>query len=201
MNREGEGSTAFARSVYVADESRPVFTLARVLDDEACAALIAFAEQQGFDDAPVTTARGPRMMRDVRNNTRVMVDAPALAERLFGTLASLLPRELPEGWRLTGLNERLRFYRYDAGQSFEWHYDGSFARNNDERSQLTLLFYLNDGFVGGETEFDDVTGSFTVVPSRGDALVFAHHVRHRGAPVREGRKYALRTDVMYQRNP
>jgi hypothetical protein len=32
------------------------------------------------------------------------------------------------------------------------------------------------------------------------ALVFEHPVRHQGAPVTAGRKYVLRTDVMYRQN-
>ena len=43
------------------------------------------------------------------------------------------------------MNERLRFYRYDIGQQFDWHYDGYFERDNGERSYLTLMVYLNDG--------------------------------------------------------
>ena len=52
------------------------------------------------------------------------------------------------------VNERLRFYRYDIGQQFDWHYDGAFERDNGERSQLTFMVYLNDGFVGGETALE-----------------------------------------------
>ena len=33
----------------------------------------------------------------------------------------------------------------------------------------------------------------------GKALVFLHLLLHEGAPVTGGRKYALRTDVMYRR--
>jgi hypothetical protein len=36
-----------------------------------------------------------------------------------------------------------------------------------------------------------------VRPVRGTALVFRHRLLHEGAPVLTGRKYVLRTDVMY----
>ena len=45
-----------------------------------------------------------------------------------------------------GLNERFRFYRYGAGEYFSWHYDGSYYRNDLERSLLTLMVYLDEGF-------------------------------------------------------
>lgn len=93
-----------------------------------------------------------------------------------------------------GLNERLRFYRYTEGQQFRWHFDGSYRRSERERSMLSLLIYLNEGCLGGETEF--ATG-ISVEPRTGMALAFVHRVEHRGAPVLEGIKYVLRTDVMY----
>ena len=87
-----------------------------------------------------------------------------------------------------GVNERLRFYRYDVGQQFEWHYDGHFERDNGERSFLTFMVYLNEGFVGGETSFADLPFPATlpsgkVVPRTGMALVFAHALLHKGEPV------------------
>ena len=54
---------------------------------------------------------------------------------------------------------------------------------------------LNDDVVGGATEFADAD---RVLPEAGKALFFDHHVLHQGAPVREGLKYVLRTDVMYR---
>jgi hypothetical protein len=36
-----------------------------------------------------------------------------------------------------------------------------------------------------------------IKPERGMALVFVHRQLHEGAPVVQGRKYVLRTDVMY----
>ena len=67
---------------------------------------------------------------------------------------------------------------------------------------MTCLWYLNDGYHGGETKFygDDLEDlRFTVTPQQGMALVFAHQQLHEGAPIVDGRKYVLRTDVMYAR--
>ena len=88
-----------------------------------------------------------------------------------------------------GFNERFRFYRYDVGQKFAPHYDGHFQRDDGDRSELTVLFYLNDDFAGGETEFytDDRTLRYSIRPERGMALVFAHLQLHEGAPVTSGR--------------
>lgn len=61
------------------------------------------------------------------------------------------------------------------------------------------MVYLNADVTGGDTKFYDENRKlrFAVRPERGMALVFAHLQLHEGAPVSSGRKYVLRTDVMY----
>ncbi len=69
-------------------------------------------------------------------------------------------------------------------------------RDPRERSLLTLMVYLNDGFAGGGTAFHDF--DVEVVPRTGMALLFQHPVLHEGCVVKSGAKYALRSDVMYR---
>jgi prolyl 4-hydroxylase len=77
------------------------------------------------------------------------------------------------------------------------HRDGSYKRNETEKSFFTFLIYLNDDFEGGETEFQDL---FTIKPKTGDLLVFYHPYKHEGKLLVSGYKYALRSDVMYRLN-
>jgi predicted 2-oxoglutarate/Fe(II)-dependent dioxygenase YbiX len=178
-----------------------IFIVAEVLSPEKCAALIARAEEIGFEEATLTSPEGPVRVEAVRDNDRVIVDDEALAAELWELLEELVPVQV-EGMRAVGINERFRFYRYEPGQQFDWHQDHSFERDNGEVSHLTVLIYLNDDFEGGETAFDD-TGSedsfepFEVTPEIGLGLFFLHQVHHKGEPVLSGRKYVLRTDVMY----
>jgi hypothetical protein len=57
------------------------------------------------------------------------------------------------------------------------------------------MVYLNEGFAGGTTSF--MPGE--VVPQRGMALFFPHELPHCGEAVGSGRKYVLRSDIMYAR--
>lgn len=175
-----------------------VFVIHDFLSAGECRELIECSEQVGFDDAPVTTAAGPEMRPDWRNNTRVMLDDPALADRLF---ARAQPFLVPS-WNYrkpVGFNERLRWYRYTVGQRFAPHYDGCYARDNGERSEFTFLIYLNDDYEGGETRFFEPE-LLVVTPRTGLALVFHHPQLHEGAAIERGVKYVLRTDVMYGGN-
>ena len=168
------------------------------LSTDECAEQIRRAEQVGFEDAPVNTFRGIRMRKDIRDNTRVMLDDPDRALWIWERLSPVFPPGLAvPGWKPVGLNERLRYYRYDPGQFFRPHSDGYFARENGERSFLTFLVYLNDDFVGGETCFPGET----IRPERGAALLFSHPVLHESRTIDYGRKYVLRTDVMFQPTP
>jgi predicted 2-oxoglutarate/Fe(II)-dependent dioxygenase YbiX len=169
-----------------------VFTIDGFLSGDECSAYIARGETLGYEVAAVQTDRGERIVPDVRNNDRVLHDDPVWAQALFERARPLLP--LHEcGGTLCGFNERLRFYRYDVQQQFDWHHDGSVCLDDGRESMLTFMIYLNDGFEGGSTDFRWTS----VRPVRGTALVFPHHLMHRGAPVMQGLKYVLRTDVMY----
>jgi prolyl 4-hydroxylase len=170
-----------------------IFTVAEFFAPDECQAAIAKAEAAGFDAAPINGMFGPQMRPDVRNNSRVMIDDVSMAEMLWERARDYVPLKIGP-WRAVGVNERFRYYRYDLGQQFNWHYDGAFERESGERSQLTFMIYLNDGFEGGETSFEDTI----IVPREGKALFFIHQIRHKGEPVIRGRKYALRTDVMYR---
>jgi len=174
-----------------------IYTIPDFLTADECDAWIARTEADGYDEAPVTTKSGPMMMKHVRNNTRFMFDSEPEALKLWDRLAMCYPEELYLEGAPVGLNERLRFYRYDPGQRFKLHRDGTYRRPNGERSHVTFLVYLNEGFEGGETRVF-TSGEHVVRPQRGMALLFAHKLLHEGAEVSQGRKYVLRSDVMYR---
>jgi hypothetical protein len=175
-----------------------VFVVHQFAAPEECRAFIDRTEAIGYEEAPITTAGGFVMRKDVRDNERVIIDDVALAQVLFERARPFLPARWFD-WELVGLNERFRFYRYDPGQRFAPHTDGYFERPNGERSHLTFMVYLNEGFEGGTTKFAYFRQEIDVVPRVGMALVFAHKLLHEGAAVVSGRKYVLRSDVMYRR--
>jgi predicted 2-oxoglutarate/Fe(II)-dependent dioxygenase YbiX len=177
------------------DHSAPLaFTVDGVMTDAECAALVAEIDRRGPTAAPVTTSRGMVMMPDVRNNERVILDDDVLAKRLWARVAGAMPERL-FARRPVGANERFRCYRYQPGQQFAMHRDGAFRRSEREKSELTFMVYLNEGFGGGGTKFYDE--DVTAVPKTGTALFFQHRLLHEGSVVTSGVKYVLRSDVMF----
>ncbi len=170
----------------------------------------AFADGHGYEDAPITTGSGFKMRKDIRNNDRAMVDDKGRADVLWSRVAPFCFDVA--GHRAVSLNERLRFYRYAAGQKFDWHHDGHYERpDGKERSFLTFMVYLNEGCRGGETRIQMASTASAVqrifeeggdpvvdiVPKTGMGLLFLHQLLHTGAEVTAGTKYVVRSDVMY----
>jgi predicted 2-oxoglutarate/Fe(II)-dependent dioxygenase YbiX len=180
------------------DQQAPlVFRVDGVFAADECREMIAKIDALEPAIAPISLASGFAMRPDVRNNERVMFDDTALAATLFDRLRATLPAQLA-GRQPVGVNERFRCYRYSPGQKFAPHYDGAYQRSPRERSELTLMVYLNEGFAGGTTAFYDlIDGPLRVQPRTGSALLFQHRQLHEGCVVLEGVKYVLRSDVMY----
>ena len=172
--------------------SNSIYTVSNLLSKTRCEELIELSEKIGYEVAPMTTQRGFEMKPEVRNNSRVIYDSFDLAEEFWSLVEPWVIKNWKE-WSAMGLNERFRFYRYDPEQKFDWHQDGAFQRSNGQRSQFTLIFYLNSEYEGGCTEFINIK----IPVEAGSTLFFRHSKIHRGAAVKSGRKYVLRTDIMY----
>lgn len=173
-----------------------IWTVENFLSAEECAEWIEFAENLGFDDAPINVGFGAeKIVNNVRNNERAMIDDSNRAFSLWQRAKKHLPEMIFHRVAI-GLNERLRFYRYETSQKFSWHSDGSFSRDNGEKSLLTFMVYLNEEFQGGETVFIGNTKT-EIVPKTGLMLAFKHELIHEGSVVRNGKKYVLRSDVMF----
>jgi len=171
------------------------------LSSDECRELIDMSELVGYEEALIQTRAGQEMNKDVRDNYRVIIDDVDMASDLWGRMKDICPSEYidPDGikWESIGLNERFRFYRYEYGQQFKRHVDGAFKRSDGEISFVTVLLYLNDDFNGGETQFfhpHDV-----IIPEQGTLFLFRHRQLHQGNQVTTGRKYVLRTDIMYKK--
>jgi len=143
---------------------------------------------------------------------------PYLPDMHISMELPMLPAGLPQGipmrgakrhWSATELNPCFRVCRYEPGGFFQPHHDGGFEYNSEHRSFKTFMLYLNDDFEGGSTNFykesqkhyhspDPAKVIHELRPERGSCLVFNHCITHDGGILRKGRKYILRTEVMYQ---
>lgn len=144
-----------------------------------------------------------------------------LWQSISDAVVQYLPEEFVARYGLpVGLNPRLRVLRYDAVDNdvFDPHFDVTTFANGDDKGEpacinintrqscqsslLTVLVYLNQGFVGGETMFLDYSNVAnnprSVVPVTGSIAVFEHGLYHSGSPLMDGTKYILRTDILFE---
>lgn len=180
-----------------------VHVIPSLLSQEECQELIHISDFAGFKQQFF----GVSPNRELRR--RVAVDKVDWAQTIWIRLQSQL-RDLASyydpqfcsnsevnvsDYFAIGINERLRFYKYFSGERFSKHSDLSFEKNENERSMLSVVIYLNDDFEGGATRFE--TGAVTI--RQGTGVVFAHELKHEGLPVTSGVKRVLRTDVMVRK--
>ena len=188
-----------------------------------CQSLIDRAEHNGYEPALVNTGGGKQSYYPgLRKGDRCVLDDQTLANDLFQRIKPYLPtekgyvspRKNPLKFPLKGLNERLRFLKYHAGDYFKPHYDGCYSRpDGSEMSWMTVMVYLNDGdsFEGGRTSLlkEEARARWTeddslhkvehsIVPRPGRVLIFDHNIFHVGEDVIKGTKLCIRTDVMYE---
>ncbi|RAL16009.1 uncharacterized protein BO97DRAFT_403187 [Aspergillus homomorphus CBS 101889] len=125
------------------------------------------AAEPTWERAMINLGNGKQALAvDTRNCGRIIYDAPALADKLLARLRPFLqelglevidrqPRVTGLAgrnavYRLTRLNERLRFLKYEGGEYFRPHWDGKYRTpDGGETSYYTVHLYLN-----GEGEQD-----------------------------------------------
>ena len=89
---------------------------------------------------------------------------------------------------------RVKRYRQDTDEQFKTHID--VADYTSAKRYIAFLFYLNDDFDGGETEFEY---GQVIHPQRGKVLIFppTWQFPHAGLPVTMGTKYIMSTYLTF----
>jgi len=136
-----------------------------------------------------------RVESDISEYERNIMVSPEWAERLYARVRPHLPSKYHQD---THCNTTFRFSKYSEGQQFKTHRDGVNQDAKGYRTRFTVIFFLNDTFMQGETEFFDDEGNLklTAIPAPGRGAIFDREIQHRGNVVYGGYKYLLRTDVM-----
>lgn len=197
-------------TLKLSESDQPIaIILENIFTPEECQTLMKQAEEDQFSTVSVSYGGKEVVNENVRSGSRVIIDSEEFTEKLWSRISSFIPRKV-KGAQVVGLNERLRFLKYNPGQFFAPHTDGNYVRpeNHLEMSLLTIQMYLNQEFDGGETTFHmpslDEQGQHQqrvkvpVKPRTGMALVFGQELLHEGSQVKNGVKYTVRTDVMYR---
>jgi prolyl 4-hydroxylase len=161
-----------------------------LLAPEDCQYLRAMAEphlQPSFVVDPRTGARIPHPVRTSSGMSFGPAGEDLVVHKINRRLARITGSDVAWG-------EPLHVLRYAPGEQYRPHVDALPGVANQRR--WTVLCYLNDGYGGGETQFDLI--GLTFAGREGDALVFRNvdeegrpdpATRHAGLPVTRGIKW------------
>jgi hypothetical protein len=130
-------------------------------------------------------------------------------------------------WKPVFINNCFRLSKYEKDSiGFKPHFDSQFSGSFHLKSIFSLVIYLNDDFKGGKTKFYSKKNpqidlknfkgltlkeeiklnggmesydSKSIKPIVGNGMMFNHDILHSGEKIKEGTKFVLRTDVVFQR--
>jgi hypothetical protein len=193
-----------------------------LLTRQECTSLIRRAEDKGFDHALIHGPGGKEVLdQTVRKCGRCIIDDDELSTIIYTRICNALEGTLYETKMkrrtiksadgditatAVGLNERMRFLKYEQGQYFAPHLDLQYIRGPEfgeragETSYVTVQMYLNEKIKGGSTRFLCGNRYYDVNPKIGSVLIFEHDLLHEGCKVISGTKYSVRTDIMYRKD-
>jgi len=166
-------------------EAAPGLYVVRVSDAATSRALIARAEAAPWQPATINAelAVEPSVrFADVLDERAAVALTEECRERLFratrGLASTLAPSSVPA---------EIQVVRYAAGGRYADHRDS--PGDDATPRRLSVVWYLNDDFTGGETCFHEP--DVCVEPLGGVAIVFLPLLLHRAEPVISGTKYAI----------
>ena len=219
-----------------------IHTIKNILSVKECEILIGEAEKSGFQPSPPSGGgHGQTPRTGARTSQFYVKDNKELADILWDRVKEFVPNSLRDikpvpymnsftkgdEFKPIGVNEHLRFYKYDPGQFILKHddyrmsrfrYDVDTDQYYEQMSFLTLIIYLNEGFQNGRTLFwtkfatvgttghcrfkrdiEFTESDVSIIPETGKAVIHDHMVQHEGEAPSKSTKYILRTDILHEK--
>ncbi|WP_009632485.1 prolyl hydroxylase family protein [Synechocystis sp. PCC 7509] len=172
----------------------------RLLDCSLCNHIIQIADCCTFQTAGIELAKVETQVRSNEllylgeTNTLLQSTNQLLLNRIY-----LIQETLYQNYRVKFSQiETCSILRYRPGQFYKRHIDNLLLASRREEASLgvptrdvSIVGYLNDDFVGGETFFDRQNLKF--IPQKGSVIVFPSYYTHphQSLPVTQGCKYAF----------
>jgi prolyl 4-hydroxylase len=200
-----------------------VFSIDNFLSHEECAQLVKLALQQGLHASTVYSGSLDKQQRDLHTrssmNTWLARSTAELTDRIYRRAAAVLGLDESllqppvDDERLhahvSSLAESLQIVRYKRGQEYTAHHDFVYPSQKHRLQPTrfaTLLLYLNDDYMGGQTVFPRAVNAhyhdgISIDPKKGKGVLFYNVLpdgnvddlsQHSSKPVKRGEKVRSR---------
>lgn len=199
------------RHTYVGNH---IWTIDNFINREQCNAIIKACNKKGFSHLNYRNSERILFYNDqLKELIEERLTMDYFLERL--NLDQVLPYGFNQGieWdkNTNKINPCFRCNKYNKGQGFKVHRDAQYTSHETEKSNYTLLIYLNDN--DGNTVFhfplkaypnngytidEEIplnTMSIPIIPKMGTAVIFDQRLLHEGLKT-SMTKYVLRTDMI-----
>lgn len=164
------------------------------LEDDFCDVIIDTFERDERKEPGVTAAG--KVDTSMKNSIDTMIDGDlwdGIEEQLHEQLGEVIVEtQYLDGLKTVHTGYNVQKTPADAEVGYDWHTDTQYTYSPDGRLYervLTFIWYLNDDFEEGGTEFNDCF----VEAKKGKLLLFAPSstMIHKGIPPKGGDKYIL----------
>ena len=128
-----------------------------------------------------------------------------------GLIFSRIKHVLPEfyldrkniKWEIYGVSDYIFYSHIKENELIGIHSDNGTVYDpiSNQYSKFTLLTYLTDDFVGGETLFYTNEGIIQITPEKNKTILFDIDLFHEGVKVLEGEKIWMKTEIVYRKYP
>lgn len=148
-----------------------------------------------------------------RNSYETKINSKTDIEMFWKHMKKYIPKKI-NNKELIGIHKsKVYVLKYGKGQYFKPHYDGYSEDCDKNRSELTVLVYLNilDKNCGGSTRFYaqsnnnilfvkpyEKFSTYDTTVDAGSMVVFKHKTVHAGMPINKGYKYCVRFNILYK---
>ena len=136
--------------------------------------------------------RGDKVDKTMRDSRQAWIHPIAETEWLFRKAGNLFIPQFTKVKRL----QSIQYTEYTVDGHYDWHQDIGVDPISKDRL-ITATVFLNDDFEGGvleteeSTQYKEFKNIWTYYPSKGTAIVFPCHWKHRVTPVIKGIRRTL----------